>query len=70
MKRVPSNWTLKMFLSAAQYGLHDDDPVVSKRVARDLHDILFFTFTYWKNLPFKSNSVDYRKYNTELYKEL
>lgn len=68
MKRLPSKWTKRMFLSASWYALMDADDDVRRRVANDLHDVLLHGFSFWKNGDANQYSVDYTKYNADLFK--
>ena len=68
MKKVPSKWTKRMFLSASWYALTFGDEDVRRRVAYDLHDILLFGFEFWKGGEFGQYCVDYTQYSTDMFK--
>lgn len=68
MKKIPSKWTKQMFLSASWYALLNADDDVRRIVASDLHDVILFGFTYWKQKDFDQYSIDYTKYCTDLFK--
>lgn len=69
MKRIPSNWTKKMFLSASWHALRSADVNVRVIAAFDLHDIALVGFTNWRNCDKTSYSIDYTKFDTDLYKD-
>ena len=66
-KRIPSKWTKSMFLSASWYAMMYADDVTRSNIAHDLHDILLFGFSFWKNGEFGKYSVDYTKYKTDMF---
>lgn len=69
MRKIPSKWTKRMFLSASFYALQNSgDPNVLRKIADDLHDVLLFGFDYWKQGEFDEFSVNYRQYSTDLFK--
>lgn len=67
MKKIPSEWTKKMFLSASWYALMYGDADTRHLVGLDLHDIALYGFSNWRNGESGKYSVDYTKFKTDLF---
>lgn len=67
MKKIPSEWTKQKFLSASLYALMYGDADTRFSVSLDLHDIALYGFSSWRNGESGKYSVDYTKFNTNLF---